>query len=124
MTTDRDDNPADWCQPGGTVGQLRRPITEDWLRDHGWRIEDNRNDPRLPVRRLVIGRDLIKQGIFHSSDDLCIDVAPVVGEGNWWFVWLMQVEPYRHIHVRMMRQTWELARLYEGLTGRVWPGTL
>lgn len=105
-------------------GWLHRPITEDWLKAHSFRLEDNRNDERLPLRRLVVGQDLIRRGAFHSSDDLCIDVAPVDKEGKRWFVWLMQVEPYRHIHIREIVFTWEIARLYEGLTGRVWPGSL
>jgi len=114
-----------YCKPGGVLGRLERPITEDWLREHGFAIEDGRNDPRLPVRRLRVGYDTIEGRLpFHAPDDLCIDLAPSVARDQSWHVWIMQVEPYRHIHVRHMRYTWEIARLWEGLTGRVWPGTL
>lgn len=37
-----------------------------------------------------------------------------------WFCWIVQVEPYRHIHVRHLRFTLEVECLYEGLTGRKW----
>jgi hypothetical protein len=105
---------------------MRRPITEDWLRSNGFRIDDGRNDPRMPIRSLAIGSDLVGGRPFlGSSDDLCIDVAPTdIKKQDEWFVWIGQREPYRHIHVRYMRTTDELVRLYEGLTGRVWPGTL
>lgn len=117
--------PQTWPTPRDPCGQLHRPITEDWLRDHGFRIEDSRNDRRLPVRRLNCRWDGVDgRQMFSSPDDMCIDVAPVDAARNQWHVWLMQVEPYRHIHVRYMKYTWEIARLYEGLTGRVWPGSL
>jgi len=113
-----------WCEPGiEPLGRLDRPITEDWLRTHGFAIESGRSDERLPLRRLRIGDRTTEGRIpFQSPEDLCIDVAPRGPDS--WYVWIMQVEPYRHIHVRHMRYTWEIARLYEGLTGRVWPGTL
>lgn len=106
---------------------IDRPITEEWLTANRFRLEDNRNDSRLPLRRLAISCH--KHGgrtFMESSDDLCIDVAPsrsLDKEGEW-NVWLMQVEPYRHIFVRSIKYTHELVRLYEGLTGVVWFGTL
>ena len=123
---------AAWPTPCDPCGKLHVPITEDWLRRHGFRIEDGRNDRRMPVRRLAVLWDGVDgRQMFSSPDDLCIDVAPVIGSQdavtkNWreWYVWIMQVEPYRHIHVRHMKYTWELALLYQGLTGRVWPGVL
>lgn len=114
-----------WCEPGHEAGQLQRPITEDWLRAHEFRIYSGRNDERLPVRRLPVSA--LKLGgrqPFECSTDLCIDVAPVGPKHDEWSVWLGQEEPYRHIHVRYMRFTWEIAKFYEGLTGRIWPGTL
>jgi hypothetical protein len=103
---------------------LRRPITEDWLRANGFRIEDGRNDPRLPVRSLAVGA-MLRGGrpFLGSAEDLCIDVAPTSTPGEW-FVWVGQREPYRHIRVRHMGETHEIVRLFEGLTGTVWPGTL
>lgn len=133
MTTDdKDCALPTWptiCDP---CGDTQRYIDEDWLREHGFRVETGRNDERYPVRRLPIARHGIDgPQPFEAGDDLCIDVAPTPdswSESNktWlrWHVWIMQVEPWRHIHVRYMRQRWEIAKLYEGLTGRCWPGTL
>lgn len=98
-------------------------ITESWLTAHGWKLQSERNDPntRCPGFRLrAIGHELSGgRGAFHSFDDLCIAVAPAL-EGQW-YVWIYQLEPYRHIHVRHMRLTKELVRLWEGLTGSDWP---
>lgn len=98
------------------------PITEAWLREHGFRPVLPRGDGRgFELHRLVVGDDILGgRPQFASPDDLCIDVAPVGGTSSWWFCWVHQVEPHRSIHVRDVRHTWELARLYEGLTGREW----
>ena len=112
-----------WPKTGGTIRDMRCPITEEWLIANGFRIEDGRNDPRMPMRSLVVGGDLLGgHRAFRSPDDLCIDAAPVDSKRQEWHVWIARREPYRHIHVRHMKETWELIRLYEGLTGRVWPG--
>jgi hypothetical protein len=118
------EEPKTWCAGGGTIHDMRRPITEEWLVANGFRIESGRGDPRMPIRSLAIGSDS-KGGrpFMGSSDDLCIDVAPTSTAGEW-FCWIAQREPYRHIHVRHMRETHELVRLYEGLTGCLWPGVL
>lgn len=98
-------------------------ITEAWLSANGWKLQPQRNDgnTHLPGFRLrPIGHDLVgDRRPFHSHDDLCIAVAPAPPGGEW-HVWLYQIEPYRHIHVRHMRDTGELVRLWEGLTGREW----
>lgn len=123
------EEPRPWCSGGGSIRDTRRPITEEWLIQSGFRIESGRSDPRMPIRSLRLG-DQLKGGrpFMGSSDDLCIDVAPTstAGEhGAWeWHVWVAQREPYRHIHVRHMTETWELVRLYEGLTGCIWPGAV
>lgn len=116
---------SDWPKRGGTIQDMHRPITEEWLIASGFRIDEGRNDPRMPIRSLSIGGHVVGAPVpFQASDDLCIDVSPVSSLPGEWFVWIAQRDPYRHIHVRHMRETWELVRLYEGLTGRVWPGTL
>lgn len=113
-----------WCPERSPrlIHDMRRPITEEWLIANGFRQETGRNDPRFPVRSIRLG-DQIKGGrpMFGSADDLCIDIAPTAEPGEW-FVWVAQREPYRHIHVRCMRETHEIVRLYEGLTGCLWPG--
>ena len=111
--------------PPGQIGHLHRPITEDWLREHEFRLSGERNDGRHHVRRLAVATEGIDgRQMFESPDDLCIDVAKSFQDNGQWHVWIQQIEPYRTIHVRHMRYTWEIARLYEGLTGVVWPGTL
>lgn len=108
----------EWCQVGGRIGNPRQPISEEWLIAHGFRISSGRNDPKMPIRSLAIGPRVY----MGSSDDLCIDISPNRGTSVW-FVWVAQREPYRHIHVRMMQETWEVIRLYEGLTGELWTGS-
>lgn len=90
------------------------PITESWLVAAKFRLEDSRNDPRFPVHSLAIGLS----GFMKSTDDLCIDVS-LSHDGDW-HCWVAQREPYRHIHIRMMRYTHEIVRLYEALTGKAW----
>lgn len=100
------------------------PITDEWLSANGWKLQSRRNDgnTHLPGFRLrPIGGELAGgRRPFHSHDDLCIAVAPSP-PGDEWHVWVYQLEPYRHIHVRPMRHVPELIRLWEGLTGCDWP---
>jgi hypothetical protein len=117
MQDEPNSTPPTWCAGGGTIGRLHRPITEAWLIAHEFRIESGRQDPRLPVRSLSVA----PKAFMTSSDDLCIDVAP--SHDGEWHCWVAQREPYQFIHVRMMRETWEIAALYEGLTGKIWPGS-
>lgn len=92
------------------------PITVGWLMVHGWRPLDGR---AVPNYRRCVGAELRGgQPPFGSFDDLCIDVAHDGRKPGEWFCWVVQVEPSRCIHVRMMTTTDELAKLYEGLTGR------
>jgi hypothetical protein len=119
-----------WCTAGQWSGRLHRPITEGWLREHEFKINAGRGLNAEWVRQIAIG-GWTAQGRrpFDSPDDLCIAVAPTLGKkpldaDTQWHCWIVQEEPRRSIHVRHMRYTWELARLYEGLTGMVWPGTL
>jgi hypothetical protein len=100
-------------------------ITADWLSAHGWKLGSARNDgnTQLPGFRLLPIGDKLACGRqpFHSFDDLCIAVAPHAPEDGNWHVWVYQIEPYRHIHVRPMRYVRELVGLWEGLTGAPWP---
>lgn len=125
MSDERGDEIKTWPHPISPVHDIRQPITEGWLRTNYFRIEDGRNDSRFPIRSLAIGGDILGGKPFMgSTDDLCIDVAPRIdADQRDWHVWISQREPYRFLHVRFMRETWEIIRLYEGLTGRVWPGT-
>lgn len=106
------------------MSRTNEPITAAWLFANGWKLGSQRNDPhtQLPGFRIrPIGDELLGgRQPFQSFDDLCIGVAPVTATAGEWHVWVYQLEPYRHIHVRHMRYTWELARLWEGLTGKDW----
>lgn len=96
---------------------LAAPITPDWLAANGWRDLHRPETPGL--HRRVIGDEVLGGRPFlGASDDLCIDVAP--GNEGKWFCWVHQQEPRRHIHVRHVRFTWELVKLWEGLTGKTW----
>jgi hypothetical protein len=107
-----------------TTTDAQQPITEAWLSANAWKTVSPRNDthtqtPGFQLR--PIGHELAgPRSPFHSFDDLCIAVAQTGSDGTW-FVWIYQMEPYRHIHVRHMRYTHELVKLWEGLTGRDWP---
>jgi hypothetical protein len=93
------------------------PITPDWLLAHGWRIATRRVGHELEVWRRAVGDELAGGRPFLGAhDDLCIDVSPAVGGA--WHCWVTQADPHRFLHVRMMRTGADLARLYEGLTGR------
>ncbi|HEY1187164.1 MAG TPA: hypothetical protein VGE74_05870 [Gemmata sp.] len=98
-------------------------ITEEWLSARGWKLTTQRNDnnTQLPGFRLrPVAPDCLGwRQPFQSHDDLCIAVAPYPPNSDW-HVWIYQIEPYRSIHVRHMRYTWELIRLWEGLTGKPW----
>ncbi|WP_149496220.1 hypothetical protein [Roseiconus lacunae] len=122
-----------WPNPRDPCGRIDQPISEEWLRQHEFRIVGNRRDDRMPVRRMEIGWKTIQRdasfGTCHS--DLCIDLAPHketwdqrLGVWRKWFCWIHQDEPYRSIHVRTIYFRWEIAKLFEGLTGRCWPGTI
>ena len=104
---------------------LVEPITAAWLSARGWKLDSSRNDPnhRNPGFRIrPVSEDCRGwRRPFQAHDDLCIGLAPVGGDAGEWFVWVYQVEPYRHIHVRHMRYVWEVVKLWEGLTGRAWP---
>jgi hypothetical protein len=96
------------------------PITDDWLKASGFRLQKpfgNYTERVLPVKGDC--RDGLTAG--DAEDDLCIVVGrPVDSDPAAWFVWVYQAEPLRHIHVRQMRCQWEVACLWEGLTGQAW----
>lgn len=95
------------------------PITSDWLRARGWRGCSRSRLPGYVIRD--VGHELrCGRQPFHSPDDLCIALAPGVGDDGGWNCWVYQMEPYRHIHIRPVAFTWEVVRLWEGLTGCGW----
>jgi len=96
-------------------------ITEDWLKENGFRLVSERNDertkPDIRLRRLAIKQYCtIGRTIFDSPDDLCIDIAFNPASNNW-YVWLHQEDPYRFIHIRNFRDRVDLISFFEVLTG-------
>lgn len=92
-------------------------ISEHWLRQHDFKWFMTGNEKHW---RRAIGTDKKEgRGFMESSDDLCIELAwnPKGDDNGWWYCWIAQVEPRRHIHVRHMREVNEIAMLYLGLTG-------
>jgi hypothetical protein len=93
------------------------PITPAWLASNRFRpVPQDRGGPHW-VR--PVGAE--KRGglrPFEAHDDLGIELADG-GDGEW-FCWVVQQEPRKHLHVRMLAETWEVVRLWEGLTGRTW----
>lgn len=117
--------PVPLAQPAPRTVEYRpilrdEPITPRWLRANGW-FDLHRSDRPGLHRREVAHEVLGGRRPFVSHDDLCIDVMPgISGDRMHWNCWVHQAEPNRHIHVREVRYTWELVRLWEGLTGRTW----
>jgi hypothetical protein len=96
------------------------PLSYDWLHANGFHLlHREERQPTDHVRRNVGMEKLKGLEPFQSIDDLCIELASQT-TGDEWFCWVVQIEPRRHIHVRMMRERWEVVKLWEGLTGREW----
>ena len=97
---------------------LSRPITYDWLREHGFRLLARE---ALQVADHVcryIGDEILGGRPFLGSfDDLGIELSSCQPDDRW-FCWIVKADDKRFIHVRMLRYTWEVEKLYEGLTGR------
>lgn len=90
----------------------RSPITEDWLRENGfkWHQLERQNEKHW---LLWLGGAMGKHVDF---EDIGIEVAPWV-DGTW-FCWLRSDTAHRYsrfIHVRHIRTVGELIRLIEGL---------
>jgi hypothetical protein len=91
-------------------------ITEDWLRDAGfkWHQLD-----RQPDRHWLLW---IGEAAGDCHDSLGVEVTPV-GRDDEWFCWLRSDfagRYHRFIHVRHVKRTGELISLIEGLTGQTW----
>lgn len=107
------------------------PITESWLAVNGfkWHQFDRQPDKHW---LLWLGGAIATRGLFHSIEDLGIEVAQGwwknrngddVGDIGSWFCWLRGDTAGRYsrlLHIRHIRTVPELVRLIEALTGQAW----
>lgn len=99
---------------------MSESITYEWLLSHGWhKLERQERQPDDHVRR-PIACDCIGDHFMVDPNDLCLELT--IGYDGKWFCWVTQAvghnnHAHRWIHVRHLRTTGELIRLYEGLTG-------
>ena len=101
---------------------LTDPITEEWLRESGfrWHQFDRQPDKQW---RLWLG-DSLRDGSgwnFSSYEDLGIEVTPA-RDGSW-YCWLRSDSAgryHRFLHVRRLRECGEIVQLVVALTGLSW----
>lgn len=101
------------------------PITEDWLREVGFKWHQFDRQPNKQWL-LWIGRASDQWGL--DTQDLGVELAPgsydaKADDRAGWFCWLRSDSSYRYarfIHVRRLRTRADVVRLVEGLTGQPW----
>lgn len=97
-------------------------ITEDWLRECGFKWEQLDRQPSkhwlLWIADACI--DPVEKRMFSSPDDLGIELAYEARE-SWWFCWLRADFAGRYsrlLHVRHITKRAEVIEIVEALTGR------
>lgn len=107
-------------QPG------QAPITEDWLREAGFRWSQIELQPSrhwiLWLGSCVNCDADGKRSRVMDCEDLGVEVS-AGGYRDDWFCWLRSDTAglyHRFVHVRYLRFTDDLIRLVEGLTGQTW----
>lgn len=120
-------HPVDDCDCNDAADE---PITEDWLRDVGFKWHQFGRQPDkhwLLWLGGALGQDRIT-----SSEDLGIELAPAwwpnrngdpVGDVGAWHCWLRGDTAgryHRFIHVRLLRSQAELIDLVASLSGQSW----
>lgn len=95
------------------------PITEDWLREVGFKYHQLERQPDKHWL-LWLGRAIDDH--MTSADDIGIEVAPC-GHDDEWFCWLRSDACHRYhrfIHLRHIKMRGELVAIFTGITGRFW----
>jgi hypothetical protein len=104
------------------MSELLLPLTEDWLREVGFRWHELERQPSKHWL-LWLGTALVTEGWnFTSFDDLGIELASG-GLDNTWFCWLRSDAAgryHRFIHTRHMRVRGDVIRLVVALTDLSW----
>ncbi len=97
-------------------------ITEDWLRDSGFKWEQLERQPSkhwlLWIADACI--DPVERRMFSSHDDLGIELAKDDRE-SWWYCWIRADFGGRYsrfLHVRHVTKISEVIAIIEALTGR------
>lgn len=107
-------------RPGGRVVMIDMPLTEEWLKEAGFKRHQLERQPDKHWL-LWIG-DAIGNGFVASYEDLGIEVAPMLKKAEW-FWWLRSDSAglcHRFIHLRHISSTGELIAVIEGITGKKW----
>lgn len=99
------------------------PITEDWLREVGFRWHDVERSPGKHWT-LWLGSAAADEGQqMVMSDGLIIELSKVSEKFDQWFVWIRADYAGRYtrfVHVRHMRYQHEVIKLIEAMTGQDW----
>ena len=100
------------------------PITEDWLREAGFRwLQMERQPDRhwlLWIGDAVRASD---SGSLTSTEDIGIEIAPCGGNTGQWFCWFRSDVSHRYgrfIHLRHLRWQHEVVALVEVCSGQAW----
>lgn len=94
-------------------------ITEDWLKEVGFRW---RQLERQPTKHWTLWLGGV-MGAMTDMEDIGIEVSANAGLDADWFCWLRSDAAglySRFIHVRHLRTRAELIHMIEGLTGQAW----
>jgi hypothetical protein len=107
---------------------MTRQITEEWLREVGFKWEQFDRQPSKNWTLWLGGcLDCGKSWRFSGPEDFGLVLAhnshPSDPEDDWWFCWFRSDTAgryHRFIHVRHLRAQQEIISLVEALSGRLW----
>jgi hypothetical protein len=99
---------------------LNEPITEEWLREVGFKWHQFNRQP--DKQWLLWLGDACRTGqSFEGTEDIGIELA--AGRDGWWFCWLRSDCAHRYsrfLHVRHMRVRGDVIRLVVAITDQSW----
>lgn len=110
-----------------TPEEKREVITEDWLREIGFKWEQFQRQPDkqwlLWLGDALVDESTARRRMFSSYEDLGVELSfnPAGLDGPYWNCWVRSDSSHRYhrfVHVRYLIYRDELVRLIEGLTGR------
>lgn len=117
--------PVDLCECGGRdIFTGNDPITEDWLREVGFKWHQFDRQPNKQWL-LWLGSACGEWGC--STEDVGIELAPMasraVDNDERWFCWLRSDLSHRYsrfLHVRHIRARRDVIAMVEAITGQPW----
>lgn len=105
----------------GQAGEEPAPITEDWLREVGFKWHELE---RFGGKHWLLWLgDAMGDGRMVDFEDFGIELASHGPTDERWFCWLRSDTAgryHRFIHARYLRFQHELVAMIEGLTGQAW----